>query len=221
MNFGKLFASPSLRVPGILQSNFMSRVGGSQHVRSGIIQAFADGHGVTAKIRWISPRARGSSSSDGAAGTGKGRWIHCTPLLGSNGSVGVWMVVLVDDEKEEPIRSVRDAPPVNVRAGPRARPGGSVFDGNHDDNDGGDDQMSLSSVAATVQRGQDEHRQVLGPDLRHAPSDLRSVSSSTVTRLGRSSRHGLRALFSKHNHHGVDKSTGALMVETAGMTDDV
>lgn len=87
----------------------MSRVGGSQQVRSAIAQAFAGGRGVTAKVRWISPRAaaRGNSSGDGdeddgaMTGSGKGRWIHCTPLLGSNGSVGVWMVVLVDDEREE------------------------------------------------------------------------------------------------------------------------
>ena len=47
-----LFASPSLRVPGMLQSNFLARVGGSSRVRDAIEQAFADGSGVTAKVRW-------------------------------------------------------------------------------------------------------------------------------------------------------------------------
>jgi len=30
---------------------------------------------------------------------GKPRWIHCTPLLGSDERVGVWMVVMVENEE--------------------------------------------------------------------------------------------------------------------------
>jgi len=30
--------------------------------------------------------------------TSKQRWIHCTPLLGSDDKVGVWMVVMVESE---------------------------------------------------------------------------------------------------------------------------
>ncbi|KAI0124336.1 hypothetical protein BJ170DRAFT_638913 [Xylariales sp. AK1849] len=97
-----LFASPSLRVPGMLQSNLMDRIGGTSRVREAIAQAFADGHGVTAKVRWITR----------AATQGRPRWIHCTPLLGSNGAVGVWMVVLVDEEGETKGKAPRDAPPV-------------------------------------------------------------------------------------------------------------
>lgn len=51
--------------------------------------AFAEGRGVTAKVRWV------SKSDEG----GRNKWIHCTPLIGSSGVVGVWMVVIVDDEK--------------------------------------------------------------------------------------------------------------------------
>lgn len=43
---------------------------------------------------------------------GRARWIHCTPLLGHNGAVGVWMVVLVDEDGAEPRRKYRMAPPV-------------------------------------------------------------------------------------------------------------
>jgi hypothetical protein len=103
-NLRILFASPSLRVPGILQSNFMAKIGGSARVQNGITQAFADGQGITAKVRWI--------SKPGA--DGRVRWIHCTPLLGSNGAVGVWMVVIVDEESDAPARG-RDAPPVDSR----------------------------------------------------------------------------------------------------------
>ena len=57
---------------------------------------------MTAKIRWV------SRSDD----EGRGRWIHCTPLLGTSGNVGVWMVVLVDDEQSHVSRRFRKAPPV-------------------------------------------------------------------------------------------------------------
>jgi len=49
----------------------------------------AEGRGVTAKVRWISKYDEG----------GKSKWIHCTPLLGGDGRIGVWMVVIIDDEQ--------------------------------------------------------------------------------------------------------------------------
>ncbi|KAI0854369.1 hypothetical protein F5Y00DRAFT_256861 [Daldinia vernicosa] len=100
-----LFASPSLRFPGMLQSSFMSRIGGPPAVREAVAQAFASGRGITTKVRWVT---RMDSR-------GKSRWIHCTPLLGSNGAVGVWMVVLVDDDAEADLRRPRDAPRVDVK----------------------------------------------------------------------------------------------------------
>jgi hypothetical protein len=44
---------------------------------------------------------------------GRSRWIHCTPLLGHGGAVGVWMVVLVDEEGSQSKRRFRPAPPVS------------------------------------------------------------------------------------------------------------
>lgn len=128
-----LFASPSLRVPGILQSPFMAKIGGSSRVREELTQAMRDGRGVTAKVRWISKTDQ----------EGRNRWIHCTPLLGSNGAVGVWMVVIVDDDKENSRVRVKQAPPVEPRISEkqpvdrltRLRPGGV------------DDEMSLREFA--------------------------------------------------------------------------
>lgn len=97
-----LFTSPSLRVPGVLQSPFMNRIGSSDRVREELVAAFAEGRGVTAKVRWI-------SRNDGE---GRNRWIHCTPLLGQNNNIGVWMVVLVDDEASILHRRFRQPPPV-------------------------------------------------------------------------------------------------------------
>jgi hypothetical protein len=107
-----LFASPSLRVPGILQSPFMAKIGGSSRVREELTQALADGRGVTAKVRWVS-----KNDSEG-----RNRWIHCTPLIGSNGAIGVWMVIIVDDESTPAGKKFKMAPPVDPKFGRSVAP---------------------------------------------------------------------------------------------------
>ncbi len=93
-------------MPGILQSPFMNKIGGSDRVRDELTAAFAEGRGVTAKVRWVSGKGGGDDDD------GRSRWIHCTPLIGGNGSIGVWMIVIVDDEQEKGERRWRQAPPV-------------------------------------------------------------------------------------------------------------
>lgn len=106
-----LFASPPLRVPGILQSHLMSRIGGSRRIHEELGQAFAMGQGVTAKVKWIPGGAaarvgdHNNNTNTLGGAEGRPRWIHCTPLIGSNGSVGVWVVVIVD---EDPTTSITD-----------------------------------------------------------------------------------------------------------------
>ncbi|KAI0197409.1 hypothetical protein EV127DRAFT_507646 [Xylaria flabelliformis] len=123
-NLRILFASPSLRVPGILQSPFMSRIGGSKSIRDAITRAFKDGDGITTKVRWLtrpmtsSGRSTSSSASSSSV-LGRSRWIHTTPLLGINGAIGVWMVILVDDEEKQ---SAPSAPPIEVFNLERPRP---------------------------------------------------------------------------------------------------
>jgi hypothetical protein len=103
-----LFASPSLRVPGILQSPFMAKIGGSNRVREELTKALADGRGVTAKVKWVSKTDL----------EGRNRWIHCTPLLGNNGAIGVWMIVIVDDEHSQTAgKRYKVAPPVDPKFG--------------------------------------------------------------------------------------------------------
>lgn len=85
-----LFASPDLRIPGILQSPLLSRIGGSTRVRGDLAHALEVGRKVTAKVQWVSKTATKS----------RARWIHCTPLLGVDDTIGVWMVILVDDEDD-------------------------------------------------------------------------------------------------------------------------
>lgn len=118
-----LFASPSLRFPGMVQSSLMERIGGSPQLRGQIEQALRQGQSVTAKVKWmnLAGKRSGSHLSQG----GRNRWIHATPLLGRNGEVGVWMVVLVDEEKEgtgtgtRASRSVASSVQENVRSSER------------------------------------------------------------------------------------------------------
>lgn len=103
-------------------------------MRDSLSEALTDGsRGVTAKVRWLSS----ASSSTNAETEGRPRWIHCTPLLGASGAVGVWMVVLVDDAKDQPpARRFRQAPPV-ADARPRQQqqqkhPGGNSLENDAD-----------------------------------------------------------------------------------------
>ena len=107
-----IFVSPPLRIPGLLQSPFLSRIGGPAHVREGLSDAFESGAAVTAKVTWL-PHGRGQqedgeqTNGDSRPGSRRGgpptdaqrtRYISCTPLLGSDDQVGVWMVVMVENE---------------------------------------------------------------------------------------------------------------------------
>ena len=144
-----LFTSPSLRVPGILQSRFLSRIGGTTRIRDSLAAALADGsHGVTAKIRWLASPAARLPDVD-TSEEGRSRWIHCTPLLGHTGAVGVWMVVLVDDERDGGTpRRFRTAPPVARDIGSPSRASGSV----RASSAGWDDAMDGETLSRSVSR---------------------------------------------------------------------
>ncbi|KAL8686276.1 MAG: hypothetical protein Q9224_005497, partial [Gallowayella concinna] len=117
-----IFVSPALRIPGLLQAPLLSRIGGPPHVRAGLANAFENGEGITAKVTWL-PQGRSDveDAQTGRAGSrqvggnpndnnvfhhdggnreggGRTRYISCTPLLGSDDKVGVWMVVMVENE---------------------------------------------------------------------------------------------------------------------------
>ncbi|CAD6456392.1 60311a1f-1a5b-47c2-bf5b-34032f583a51 [Sclerotinia trifoliorum] len=152
-----LFASPTLRVPGILQSPFMAKIGGSSRVRDELTQAFADGRGVTAKVRWV--------TKDDLEG--RPRWIHCTPLIASNGAIGVWMIVIVDDEaSQHTSKRYRLAPAVDPRYG-RSIP----FVGKADSSSG-----SIRDFSPINHHGQGDGR--AGGQAPRTPRSLRSVDNA-------------------------------------------
>ncbi|KAF1934216.1 uncharacterized protein M421DRAFT_415262 [Didymella exigua CBS 183.55] len=193
-----LFTSPSLRVPGILQSPFLDRIGGSNRVRESVRDALADGsRGVTAKIRWLPHAVQDLSNS---YEEGRPRWIHCTPLLGANGSIGIWMIIIVDEEKHtQPNRRFRQAPPVanDVRRPHYAGAGGRNLNSRMDDLDQmGDDPRTVQHddygyspgrVTSSYRErngernggernGTGAHRNMLLDAMRSPPSPRRSVN---------------------------------------------
>lgn len=82
----------------------MDRVGCSSRVRDDLEHALSAGQKVTAKIQWL-PGLRSHENA----------WLHCTPLQ-SAGNIGVWMIILVDEEEEfaEPAPAPASAPVQNV-----------------------------------------------------------------------------------------------------------
>jgi len=124
------FTSPSLRVPGLCQSKLEDHIGGPEHIRDSLMEALAQGIGVTAKVSWLTRVSRPGTRSDtpmvddGASIAtadldiieGKARWIHCTPLTGSDGKVGVIMIVMVD--KQDAARSLSSASGTLAIGGP-------------------------------------------------------------------------------------------------------
>lgn len=165
-----LFASPSLRVPGILQSPFMSRIGGPQSIRDAISQAFKDGDGITTKVQWLArPMPSGLTSN---LAQGRSRWIHTTPLLGVNGAVGVWMVVLVDDEEKQ---RALGAPPIKLFSLERRRP----FDVNF----GNLETSNLNSISTSEAEGSDEGQlvEISSVSVEHCQVEVMEMSAAYAT----------------------------------------
>ena len=80
----------------------MGQIGGSPRVRGELEKALEAGRKVTAKVQWISKPAHSTRS----------RWIHCTPLLGVNSLIAVWMVIIVDDDNDQ---GSRDRTPLEAQ----------------------------------------------------------------------------------------------------------
>ena len=81
---------------------------------------------MTAKISWLSGGGAGQGSQFSTEG--KPRWIHCTPLLGSDDKVGVWMIVMVENEEVTGTLNARGS--VSEAPGNQAGAASSRFTGN-------------------------------------------------------------------------------------------
>ncbi|TWU71505.1 hypothetical protein ED733_002181 [Metarhizium rileyi] len=183
-----LFTSPSMRVPGILQSPLLERIGGSTRMRDQLIQALANGQGVTAKVKWLTVNHRRNAGrqlrnrhqvdhpleahlriDDDDEGeyedTGRSRWLHCTPLTGSNGHVGVWMIVIVDEEPE-----LNNQPARHIGVSEQTRPESALSDGSLS---GSKNQHHTSNDAVSLARHKIRPRrssETLGSNAATTPS---------------------------------------------------
>ncbi|KAF2207239.1 hypothetical protein CERZMDRAFT_28687, partial [Cercospora zeae-maydis SCOH1-5] len=110
-----LFASASLRTPGILQTHFLSRIGGNAKIKSDLERSLRKGCAVTAKIHWLRSTSRTAvdhHNNNNNPAAGRPRWVHCTPLLHHTGAVGLWVVVLVNADEAAESVPPKTAPPV-------------------------------------------------------------------------------------------------------------
>ncbi|KAF2182220.1 hypothetical protein K469DRAFT_670101 [Zopfia rhizophila CBS 207.26] len=88
--------SAALRIPCLSQSRLMVHIGGPQHIREDLVDALATEPNPMAYTSDERTPPNSHTSSEGSnvidiskSLEGKPRWIHCTPLLGSDSEVGV------------------------------------------------------------------------------------------------------------------------------------
>lgn len=107
-----IFVSSKLRkLSNTVQSPFLSHVAAPSGTLAGLKESFDSGVPVSAKIHFMSERGghrdgtaldSGIKHEDGKYG--RACWISCTPLLGSDERVGVWMVVFVERSRAGTLR---------------------------------------------------------------------------------------------------------------------
>jgi hypothetical protein len=172
-------------------------------VRASVGNALSDAtRGVTAKIRWLS---RACANLEESQEEGRPRWIHCTPLLGSSGAVGVWMVVLVDEERHTaPSRRFRQAPPIANDVRNRKETGRNRLDDYDDlDFDPGFSSRSASRMEGQIYNANGAPRHAVVDSLR-APPSPRSPVHTYEQRALRSANSSIRdyALGRYNGSHG-------------------
>lgn len=120
-----LFASPSMRTPGLLRTPLFSKLGGSPQTLDMLLTAFQDNASITAKLRWL-PDMSMSQDLPGLPPILEEdqehlRWMRATPLLGSDDKVGVWICVFVPMKRERDVLSAPNTPSNSVISGREAR----------------------------------------------------------------------------------------------------
>ena len=155
----------------------MGHVGGSNRVRDDLARALEVGRKVTAKVRW---QSKGSTKS-------QARWIHCTPLLGVSDAVGVWMVILVDDEDEDEGRRVQEISPLNKSNGSTLGSGDTAeaLPWDHERHSSGPGVLASNSISVdrTKNAVDETRRQIPRRPLYRQPTDT-GESFQIVVRPG-------------------------------------
>lgn len=118
-----VFVSPKLRrIGNIVQSPFLSHVAGPANTLRGLKESLSVGVPVSAKIHFTPERGADRDGTKLKNGTrhedgphGRAVWISCTPMLGADDRVGVWMIVFVQKSKIGSLRKKQEGSLVEVR----------------------------------------------------------------------------------------------------------
>ncbi|EXJ58985.1 hypothetical protein A1O7_06416 [Cladophialophora yegresii CBS 114405] len=103
-----IFVSPKLRgrLGNVVQHPILSHLAASANTLSGLKESFGNGVPVSAKVNFLleaGSRRDGTATRVGSrledAGHGRVCWISATPLLGSDDKIGVWIIVVVENNK--------------------------------------------------------------------------------------------------------------------------
>ena len=159
-----LFASPSLQSPQTLQQPLLDNIGGSARVRQDLARALEIGRKVTAKVEWL---AQSSHS--------KTCWLHCTPLLGSNETIGVWMIFMVEvDSGDDLSQDATEDPSLRVDTlnGDQYAPNPTPWDTIHKNN-------TPSQVSIAIRNNGDANGQVNRDPLKATPNEITSVTKGS------------------------------------------
>ena len=132
---------------------------------------------------------------DDDAGQGRTRWIHCTPLIGAGGTIGVWMVVMVipDEDKSGLNGSTprRLAPPVRMPP-----------------------PQSNARVAQQLQARQNDHPHAYSIDIEH-DTGVPSRGIYTNQRYNSPARHQQSNNINHHingNDHDLNSRMGDISI---------
>lgn len=155
----------------------MNIIGGSNHVREELTAALADGRGVTAKVCWISKHGE----------EGRNKWVHCTPLLGINGQIGVWMIVVVDDERHRIVRERERG--VRIGGGGAGRMALSVANDHRERDRTTPDRYDKYGTSAAKGRSSMERDQAMPQMHRSAPPSKRRKKSASSSARANAAAH--------------------------------
>jgi len=100
-----VFISPKLRhrYGNVFQHPFLSHIAAPENTLAGLKESFGAGVAVSAKVNFMlthGERRDGTEVKQGSRpDNSRPCWVSATPLLGSDGNIGVWMVVVVEKRK--------------------------------------------------------------------------------------------------------------------------
>lgn len=118
-SFRIVFVSPKLRKMGnALQTPFLSHIAAPNGTLNGLAESLRSGVPVAAKVHFTPERGERRDGTRLKSGTkhedgkhGRAIWVSCTPLLGEDDTIGVWMCVVVEKSKVGSIRKRRSLEP--------------------------------------------------------------------------------------------------------------